>query len=70
MVSMEAIMTDSDYNLEGAAKHGNLCRVAIGFAIACDSDTEALYAYLNARWAARLALAAEGNLGAFSPLAI
>ena len=46
-----------NFNLEAAHKYGNLCRVAIGFAIACDSDTEALYAYLNARWAARLALA-------------
>lgn len=51
------IMTDTDYALAGAARYGNLCRVAIHFAIVCDSDTEALYAYLNARWAARLALA-------------
>ena len=46
-----------DFNIEAAHKYGNLCRVAIHFAIACDSDIEALYAYLNARWAARLALA-------------
>lgn len=44
-------------NIESAEKYGRLCRVAIGFAIDCDSETEALYAYLNARWAARLALA-------------
>lgn len=57
-----------NYNIEAAHKYGNLCRVAIGFAIACNSDTEAFYAYLNARLAARVALAelselhyAEGN---------
>ncbi|MFA6315599.1 MAG: hypothetical protein WC648_04520 [Candidatus Paceibacterota bacterium] len=49
------------FNLDAAARYGNLCRVAIGFAVACDSDTEALYAYLNARWAARLALAETGE---------
>jgi hypothetical protein len=51
------IFTAADYNRETAARYGNLARVAINFAITCDSDTEALYAYLNARWAARLALA-------------
>ncbi len=53
----------TNYNTESAAVYGNRCRVAIGFAISCDSDTEALYAYLNARWAARLALA-EMNVSA------
>lgn len=51
------IPTDAEFNTESAARYGNLSRVAIGFAIACNSETEALYAYLNARWAARLALA-------------
>lgn len=50
-------MTTDFHNIESAARYGNLCRVAIDFAIICDSDIEAHYAYLNARWAARLALA-------------
>ncbi len=50
---------DNAINAEAAARYGNLCRVAMGFAVACDSDIEALYAYLNARWAARLALAVQ-----------
>lgn len=50
-----------DFNIESAAKYGNLCRVAIGFAVTCDSDIETFYAYLNARWAARLALAELGE---------
>lgn len=45
------------YLQEAAERYGNLSRVAVGFAVSCDSDAEALYAYLNARWAARLALA-------------
>lgn len=46
-----------NYNVDSIEKYSNLCRVALNFAIVCDSDIEALYAYLNARWAARLALA-------------
>lgn len=49
--------TDSTYNLEAAARYGNLSRVAIEFYIKTGNPTEAHYAYLNARWAARLALA-------------
>lgn len=51
--------TDLDILTESAATYGNRCRVAIGFAVSCDSDIEAHYAYLNARWAARLALASQ-----------
>ena len=42
-------------NEQSAAYYGNLARVAAGFAISCDSDTEALAAYLYAVQAARYA---------------
>lgn len=49
--------TDTAINLEAAAKYGNLCRVAMDFYLSTGNPAEARYAYLNARWAARLALA-------------
>jgi len=42
---------------EAIDRYSNLSRIAMDFAITCDSETEALCAYLNARWAARLGLA-------------
>lgn len=41
---------------ETAALYGRRAMIAMQFAIQCDSETEAHYAYLNARWAARHAL--------------
>ena len=54
---MTSSLTSLDLDFEMIARYSNLCQVAIRFAVTCDSDTEELYAYLNARWAARLALA-------------
>jgi hypothetical protein len=54
---MASTQTDHDINIAEAARYGNLCRVAVEFYITTGNPTEELYAYLNARWAARLALA-------------
>lgn len=47
----------TNFNIEAAERYGNLCRVAIEFYIYTGNPAELLYVYLNARWAARLALA-------------
>jgi hypothetical protein len=46
-----------DYNVEAAERYGRLVLCGIDLAIGCDSDTETLHAYLNARWAFRMAAA-------------
>lgn len=51
------ITSASTINLEAAALYGNRSRVAIDFYIATGNPVELDYAYLNARWAARHALA-------------
>lgn len=52
---------DINYEREAAERYGNLARVAMEFYISTGNPAELLYAYLNARWAARLAIAEIKN---------
>ncbi len=62
----------TSHELEAIEKYSRLCKVAIGFHVATGNPAELDYAYLNARWSARLALslmsfyAAEGLIAAQS----